>query len=350
MKKAARRGSAEGFEEWWLQPTEEDATENGTAEAASEDKTKDSPPTQAAAARDTGMDTLDASTPDSQSSSKPSSSSKGGEASGGERRAYPVMRRRKSLWFGSYRRHVIRQAAAAALPGHRKAPTVIDKAASRSSAKRRRSSSDGAGKNCDSALPAAKIVAKDKSPSTETRQAAAPTRSKDASPDAAESSKAQPKATQAEESRVREDTENASSGEAEPATIEQVLQLNRGWLEELEDRTVTETEGATVEQLERLYCALLNVVRHHRRSWDRNVMLLPTRQSPSAPLRRLAQSRRTRPFYVAEASLGSPATPVRSPLRTPHFCIAGATLESPGTPHRWTSYRSLHRLQHLLRC
>lgn len=112
----------------------------------------------------------------------------------------------------------------------------------------------------------------------ETRQAAAPTRSKEASPGTAESSKAQQeKVAQAEESQAGEVTENASSVE-EPAAVEQVLQLNRGWLEELEDRTVNETKGATVEQLERLYCALLNVARRHRRSWDRNVMLLEMAQ------------------------------------------------------------------------
>ncbi|KAH7974446.1 hypothetical protein HPB49_015664 [Dermacentor silvarum] len=212
----------------------------------------------------------------------------GGEASGGDRRAYPVVRRRKSLWFGSYRRHVTRHAAAA-LPGRRKTPAVIvawhnnfefgaDKVASRSSTKRRRSSSDGTGKNCNTSQPAAKITAKDKSLSTETRQEATPTSTKEASPDAAESSKArQEKAALAEESRAGNATENASSVE-EPAATPQVLQLNRGWLEELEDRTVNQTEGATVEQLERLHCALLNVVRRHRRSWDRNVMLLEMAQ------------------------------------------------------------------------
>lgn len=208
---------------------EEDATENGAAEATREDKTENPPSAQTSATRDATADVPDASTPDSQSSSKPSSSSK-------------------------------------------------DKVSSRSSAKRRRSSSDGAGKNCDSTLPVAKIVAKDRSPSMETRQTAAPTRSKEASPGTAESSKAQQeKMAQAQESQAGEVTENASSIE-EPAGVEQVLQLNRGWLEELEDRTVNETKGATVEQLERLYCALLNVARHHRRSWDRNVMLLEMAQ------------------------------------------------------------------------
>uniref|UniRef100_A0A224YS75 Tat-binding homolog 7 n=1 Tax=Rhipicephalus zambeziensis TaxID=60191 RepID=A0A224YS75_9ACAR len=207
---------------------EEDVTDNGTAEATREDKTEE-PPARTTATRDTTADVPDASTPDSQSSSKPSSSSK-------------------------------------------------DKVSSRSSAKRRRSSSDGAGKNGDSTLPAAKVVAKDRLPSTETRQAAASTRSKEASPGTAESSKAQQeKAAQAEGSQAGEAMENASSVEV-PAAAEQVLQLNRGWLEELEERTVNETEGATVEQLERLYCALLNVARHHRRSWDRNVMLLEMAQ------------------------------------------------------------------------
>ncbi|KAL1469444.1 hypothetical protein MTO96_025053 [Rhipicephalus appendiculatus] len=207
---------------------EEDVTDNGTAEATREDKTEE-PPARTTATRDATADVPDASTPDSQSSSKPSSSSK-------------------------------------------------DKVPSRSSAKRRRSSSDGAGKNSDSTLPAAKVVAKDRLPSTETRQAAASTRSKEASPVTAESSKAQQeKVAQAEGSQAGEAMEDASSVEV-PAAAEQVLQLNRGWLEELEDRTVNETEGATVEQLERLYCALLNVARHHRRSWDRNVMLLEMAQ------------------------------------------------------------------------
>ncbi|KAL3192573.1 hypothetical protein MRX96_058988 [Rhipicephalus microplus] len=219
---------------------EEDTTENGATEVT-EDAAEDMP---------------DTSTLDSQSSSKPSSSSKGGEASGGERRAYPVVRRRKSPWFGSHH-----------------------KVTSRSLAKRRRSSSDGAGKNSDSALPAAKVVAKDRLSSTETRQVAASARLKEASPGTAESSsKAQQvKVAQAEGSQAGEAMENASSVEVS-AAAEQVLQLNRGWLEELEDRTVNETEGATVEQLERLYCALLNVARHHRRSWDRNVMLLEMAQ------------------------------------------------------------------------
>lgn len=193
---------------------EEDTTENGATEVT-EDAAEDMP---------------DTSTLDSQSSSKPSSSSK-------------------------------------------------DKVTSRSLAKRRRSSSDGAGKNSDSALPAAKVVAKDRLSSTETRQVAASARLKEASPGTAESSsKAQQvKVAQAEGSQAGEAMENASSVEVS-AAAEQVLQLNRGWLEELEDRTVNETEGATVEQLERLYCALLNVARHHRRSWDRNVMLLEMAQ------------------------------------------------------------------------
>ncbi|XP_075525041.1 ATPase family AAA domain-containing protein 2-like isoform X1 [Dermacentor variabilis] len=262
---------------------EEDAAENGMADSAAGDKTEVPPPTQTTAAQDGAVEVPDASTPDSQSSSMPSSNSKvcgwcpGGETSGGDRRAYPVVRRRKSLWFGSYRRHVTRHAAAA-LPGRRKTPAVIDKVAPRTSAKRRRSSSDGTGKNCNTPQPAAKIAAKDKSPSTETRQAATPTGSKKVGPDAAESSRSpQEKVARVEESEADDVTEDASSVE-EPTTMAQVLQLNRGWLEELEDRTVNQTEGATVEQLERLYCALLNVVRRHRRSWDRNVMLLEMAQ------------------------------------------------------------------------
>lgn len=208
---------------------EEDAAENGAVNATAEDKNEITPPTQTTTAQDAVVEMADASAPDSQSSSKPSSTSK-------------------------------------------------DKVASRSSTKRRRSSSDGTGKNCNTSQPAAKITAKDKSLSTETRQEATPTSTKEASPDAAESSKArQEKAALAEESRAGNATENASSVE-EPAATPQVLQLNRGWLEELEDRTVNQTEGATVEQLERLHCALLNVVRRHRRSWDRNVMLLEMAQ------------------------------------------------------------------------
>ncbi|XP_077495990.1 ATPase family AAA domain-containing protein 2-like isoform X2 [Amblyomma americanum] len=210
--------------------------------------------------------------PEGQSSSKPSSASRG-EASGG-RRANPQVRRRKSLWLGSYsyRRRVRRHPTA--YPGHSKAAAVTDKATlTRSAAKRRRSSSDGTGKNSDSSRPAAKIAAKDKSPPAETAKQAPCTRSKEASPTAAGPSTEQPEKAPAE----GDDSQDATTS-VEESIVEQVLQLNRGWLEELEERTVTQTEGTTVEQLERLYCALLNVVRRHRRSWDRNVMLLEMAQ------------------------------------------------------------------------
>ncbi|XP_077547266.1 ATPase family AAA domain-containing protein 2-like isoform X3 [Haemaphysalis longicornis] len=140
-----------------------------------------------------------------------------------------------------------------------------DKAtATRAATKRRRSSSDGGSKNSDSSRP--QVAAKEKPLAVNKRL----TRS--SSPDHTEdSSESQQKhVAPAHKGRA---SEASCNGPVTEEAVPRELQLNRGWLEELEERTVAQTEGATVEQLERLHCALLNVVRRHRRSWDRNVML-----------------------------------------------------------------------------